>query len=115
MNPSLVRMMIGEPRLTQSRVHFKLKLVAVPAGFWTGQARSRTAPSMVIVFALGSILVPGRASTGPSSDTLIAVANTAWNKVEHFISLLWRATSKSYRNLHHIYRCKQPLASPKQV
>src|SRR6266568_8861694 len=87
-------MMIGEPCLTQSRVHFKSKLVAVPAGFWTGQARSRTAPSMVIVFALGSILVPGRASSGPSSDTLIAVANTAWNKVEHFISLLWRATSK---------------------
>src|SRR5438477_7017232 len=106
MNPSLVRMMIGEPCLTQSRVHFKLKLVAVPAGFWTGQARSRTAPSIVIIFALGSILVPRPASTGPSSDTLITVANRTWNKVERFIS-------QSDRNLHHISRRKQPPRVPK--
>src|SRR5579862_8179540 len=110
MNPSLVRLMIGEPCLTQSRVHFKSKLVAVPAGFWTGQARSRTAPSVVIVFALGSILVPWRASTGPRSDMLIAVARTAWNKVELFISLLWLRDFQSGRNLHHIERRKQLLA-----
>jgi hypothetical protein len=32
--------MMGEPCLTQSRVHCKLKLVAVPAGFSPSPARS---------------------------------------------------------------------------
>src|ERR1700691_857363 len=82
--------MIGEPPLTQSRVHCKLKLSAVPAGFWTGQARSRTAPSIVIVFASGAIVVPRRASAGQMSTAEKAVAKSTWNKLKRFISLLPR-------------------------
>src|SRR5512135_3576320 len=105
-------MMIGDPCFTQPMVHFKLNLAAVPAGFWTGQARSRTAPSMVIVLALGSILVPWRANAGHMSNTARAVTKNAWKKGMRFISLLCRS-AQTRRILHHIpCDLSDPQSSP---
>src|SRR6266496_3250265 len=113
MNPSLVRMMIGEPCLTQSRVHFKSKLVAVPAGFWTGQARSAN-----------GALDGHRLRVGIHLSTLTCEHRTEQRyansrrkySMEQSGALHKPPLACSFQsdsNLYHIYRRKQPSASPK--
>src|ERR1700721_194232 len=50
--PSLVWMTNGEPFRAHSNAHSRLNSVALAAGFWIGQARSRTNPS-IVTFAVG--------------------------------------------------------------
>src|ERR1700691_381033 len=50
--PSLVWMTRGEPFRAHSNAHSRLNSVALASGFWIGQARSRTKPS-IVTFAAG--------------------------------------------------------------